>query len=329
MNNINKSKITPILRELSLKYGCMFNLTDTNPDAGHILDKKNTRHFFSYGTIDLNKSAPTEFAQNKALSSEVIKRTGINIPREQVIKNSTDLIRDIKDAINYIQLPAIIKPVHGAQGKNIYKITQIDEIDEICNQNTFDGDDLIIQQYIDVPHEVRIVLLDGEVIQAYKRDYVHIIGDSVKTIEKLIEEKNSKFKEGRRNTIIDKNDLQIQNILLNLKLSIFSILPNNYRVNLSYGRNLSRGGEYEFIENRLSQDLIRISKKISDATGLRLVGLDLFLADEAELIKTENQVTFIEYNASPDMENNFYYNDSYLEKLHSIYEKIFLSMIRL
>lgn len=107
-----------------------------------------------------------------------------------------------------------------------------------------------------------------------------------------------------------------------------SVLQNNQRLNLSYGRNLSRGGGYEFIENRLSQGLTKISKKIADATGLRLVGLDLFLSDEVELIKTENQVTFIEYNASPDMENNFYYNDDYLEKLHKIYDVIFSSMIR-
>ena len=70
-----------------------------------------------------------------------------------------------------------------------------------------------------------------------------------------------------------------------------------------------------------------ISKQIAKSTGLRLVGLDLFLSDKVECIKNKNQVTFIEYNASPDMENNFYYDDDYGEVLSKIYEKVFLAVV--
>jgi len=326
MNKPHKSKITLIFKELSEKYGYEFHLMTHKPDTGFIL-ANGVRHYFSYGTIDLNNRSEVEIAQNKVLSSKRVEKVGICLPRESVIRLSRDLVVDVKCAVESVGLPAIIKPVHGAQGKDIFKIESTNEVSFICNKNIFDEDDLIIQEYIDVLDEIRIVLLDGEVIQAYKRDYAYLTGDGIKTIQELIKDKNNYFKNRNRNTRININDSQIQNILKNKTFDLSSVLPFGNRLNLSYGRNLSKGGEYEFVENILSQNLIDISKQIAKSTGLRLVGLDLFLSDKVECIKNKNQVTFIEYNASPDMENNFYYDDDYGEVLSKIYEKVFLAVV--
>jgi len=326
MNKSHKSKVTLIFKELSEKYGYEFHLMAHEPDAGYILTN-DVRHYFSYGTVDLNNSSAVEFAQNKVLSSKIVEKVGICLPHESFVRFSKDLVADIKCAVESVGLPAIIKPVHGAQGKNIFKIESKDEIYSICNKNTFDEDDLIVQEYIDVLDEIRIVLLDSEIIQAYKRDYAHLVGDGIKTIQELIKDKNNYFKNRNRNTRISINDSQIQNILKNKVFDLTSILPFGNRLNLSYGRNLSKGGDYEFVENRLSPNLIDISKQIAKSTGLKLVGLDLFLSDKIECIKNKKQVTFIEYNASPDMENNFYYDDNYGEILKKIYEKVFLAIV--
>jgi glutathione synthase/RimK-type ligase-like ATP-grasp enzyme len=104
-------------------------------------------------------------------------------------------------------------------------------------------------------------------------------------------------------------------------------LLKNERLNISYGRNLSRGGEYEFITAKLSQVIIEISKKIADASALRLIGIDLFVLGNPEHVENKDQIIFIEYNASPDMENNFYYDVDYGQQLLLIYEKIFYKII--
>ena len=67
---------------------------------------------------------------------------------------------------------------------------------------------------------------------------------------------------------------------------------------------------------------------MSLATNLRLVGFDLFIRKEISLIKDKADIVFIEYNGSPDMENNFYYHDDYHEKLLACYKKIFRAVIR-
>ena len=134
MNKSYKSKITLIFRELSEKYGYEFHLMAHDIDAGYIL-ANGVIHYFSYGTVDLNNSSAIEFAQNKVLSSKIVEKVGICLPHESVIKFSKDLAVDIKCAVEFVGLPAIIKPVHGAQGKNIFKIESIEEIYFICNKN--------------------------------------------------------------------------------------------------------------------------------------------------------------------------------------------------
>ena len=326
--NKHKSKITPILEQLAHAHGCEFYAMSAKPDTGYIIDTTGAKHYFSYGTLDLNNIAATEIAGSKILSSEIVSSVGIRVPREIVVSHSTKLKTDIRITLKKIDMPAIIKPVHGAQGKNIFKIDSIDGLELIIDDNDFDTDDLIVQEYIDSPIEIRVVLLDGEIIQSYKRDYSHIIGDGISTIKGLIEKRNAYFQDRKRNTRIDFNDSQLTAILKRHKYNLDFALPRGERLNISYGRNLSRGGEYEFVSDRLSPLIIDISKKIAAISTLRLIGIDLFVLGELETVKDENQVVFIEYNASPDMENNFYYDVGYDQELSLIYEKIFSKMIK-
>lgn len=323
----HKSKITPILRQLSDLHACGLYVMDHDPDAGYIVGLDEIRHYFSYGTLDLNNSAATEFAGSKILSSEIVSAAGIRVPKEETVNNSNNLKDDIRIALKTVAMPAIVKPVHGAQGKNVFRVDSIDEIDLIFDDNDFDADDVIVQEYIDAPTEIRVVLLDGEIIQAYKRDYSHVIGDGVTTIKGLIEKRNKYFQDRKRNTHIDLIDSQLTAILKRHKYDLGFVLPKDERLNISYGRNLSRGGEYEFTPNRLSSTVEKTSKKIANVSALRLVGIDLFILGDVESIDREDQLVFIEYNASPDMENNFYYDTDYSEQLLAIYEKIFTKLI--
>lgn len=327
--NKHKSKITPILRQLADLHDCEFCIMDHDPDAGYIVGLDGIRHYFSYGTLDLNTNAATEFAGSKILSSEIVSATGIRVPKEETVKNSNNLNDGIRIALKTVGMPAIIKPVHGAQGKNVFSVDSIDELDLIFDDNDFDADDVIVQEYIDATTEIRVVLLDCEIIQAYKRDYSHIIGDGATTIKGLIEKRNKYFQDRKRNTRIDLIDSQLTTILKQHKHDLDFVLPKDERLNISYGRNLSRDGEYEFIPNRLSSTVEKVSKKIADVSALRLVGIDLFILGDVESIDHEDQIVFIEYNASPDMENNFYYDTDYSEQLLAIYKKIFTKLIRL
>jgi glutathione synthase/RimK-type ligase-like ATP-grasp enzyme len=330
-NKTYRSKITPIFIDIANQNGYKYVISETDNDAGYII-YRNSRLYFTYGTLDLNTDAAVGFAKSKPLSSEVVKNIGIRLPNEETVKYSSktpshEYLSEAKKVISLIGLPCFLKPAHGTQGRNIFKVESFEDLEFAIKNIIADKDDLLIQEYINAD-EVRIVLLDGEILQAYTRDYVSITGDGVKTIQELIKNKNDYFASRNRNTIINVNDSQILNILKNKKYNFNHVLSQGEQLNLSYGRNLSRGGNYEFVDKKLSTELVNMSKQIAKSTGLRLVGLDLFLSDKVECIKSMDQITFIEYNASPDMENNFYYDGEYTQTLYGIYEKIFKSMVK-
>lgn len=321
-----KSKITPILEQLAHEHGCEFHTMHEDLDAGYIVDLAGTRHYFSYGTLDLNNNAATEIAGNKVFSSEIVSTMGIRVPKEKIINHSKNHKGDILTVLQSIGMPAVIKPVHGAQGKEVFRIDSAGDLNLIFNRNNFNEDDLIVQEYVDSPNEIRVVILDDEIVQAYKREYSHIIGDGIETIGRMVEKRNKYFRDRKRNTYIDLKDDQLIDILRRNKYDLNFVLSKNERLNISYGRNLSRGGEYEFISDRLSPTVREACKKIASISALRLIGIDLFILGNPESIQREDSIVFIEYNASPDMENNFYYDADYDQQLFDIYKKIFKKM---
>ena len=324
----NKSKVTDIFKDLCKKHGMFFVVSEQ--DKGYFIDHNNIKHHFDYGTIDLNEYKYIQLANDKNKSALLMNDIGIQTPKEIIIRNSkrytnNDLYKKIIDFLN-LKSSVIIKPLNGKQGDGLLKLdSEKDLINFISGVKT--DDDLLVQEYLNYP-EIRIVMLDGEVIQSYRRLRPYIIGDGMTSICNLIKNKNIYFKRNIRNTVIDPHDNQINIILSRLGYTLNSILEKNKQIPLSFGRNLSKGGEYEFIDDKINNKFNKILKEMFTATNLRLVGFDLFIKTEIEKINIKEDIVFIEYNGSPDMENNFYYNNDYGRKFSEIYSKIFDAIIK-
>lgn len=321
----HKSKVTAIFEGLCREHDLDFAIT--GPDTGYFIDRNNVRHEFGYGTIDLNISEYIKIADNKEQSSLIMKKAGVSVPQEIIIKGiekytEQDLCEKIINFSKQVGFPLISKPLSGRQGNNLIKIGSMEEVISTSKMIMNLKDDVIIQEHQNYD-EVRVVILDGEIIQAYKRFRPRIVGDGKESISDLIENKNAYFQDNGRNTVVDIDDSQVQMIISNMGYSNESILEKGESIPLSFGRNLSKGGEYEFIENKIKPKFYEILKEMALATNLRLVGFDLFIRKEITEIHDKTDLVFIEYNASPDMENNFYYRDNYYEQLMTVYKKIF------
>lgn len=325
----NKSKVTAVFESLCSENGFVFVITD--PDTGHFIDYNKVKHEFGYGTIDINKSEHIKIADNKELSSILMEKTGVSIPQEIIIKDvekysENDLCKIITNFSKQVGFPLISKPLRGRQGNNLIKIESDDAAARICKVIIDSGDDVTIQEYQNY-EEIRVVLLDGEVIQAYKRFRAQITGNGKDSIFNLIGDKNASFEDNNRNTIINIDDSQIQMIISDLGYSNNSVLEKGKCLPLSFGRNLSKGGECEFIEDKIKPGFSKILAEMALVTNLRLVGFDLFIKKEIDNIENKTDLVFIEYNASPDMENNFYYSSNYHERFMKYYKKIFHAII--
>lgn len=313
--NTSKSIVTNILKEISSKKKYGFNLLPGEQDTGYI-KIGNKRFFFAYGTLNVNNEASSFIAGNKKLSSVLLQDAKIPTPKELTPSE----INDVAGIFSEKGTRFIIKPVTGTGGNNLFKVSNPLEFKKIVNLFTEKKIDFVVQEYIE-SREYRVVLFKGEILQFYERIQSSIAGDGRRSIKDLITDKQTEFESKNRNTQLNINDSQVQFILERENLALTSVAGEKVRIPLSFGKNLSKGGTSIFVENQ-NKVLDEILRYVTSATGLDLVGLDLFISKELDQVSSVNDLTVIEYNSSPDMENNFEITSEYLLALENIYTLI-------
>lgn len=123
------------------------------------------------GVRVLNGSRAFRFELSKAVQSRAMARAGIDYPRTLAF-NSVDALRTRASEVGF---PAILKPNQGGSGARMFKVSSIDEVDEILggDPDLWRPDHvLLLQEYLEHDSEadgvVRMEFLGGELLYAMK-----------------------------------------------------------------------------------------------------------------------------------------------------------------
>ena len=101
------------------------------------------------------------------------------------------------------------KPVDGAHGTGVERCHDATEIEEaIARYEVLRVKTMLVEEAIDLP-DYRIVVLDDEVISAYRRRPLAVRGDGVSTIAELIERRQDDFRATGRRTRLDPADPRV------------------------------------------------------------------------------------------------------------------------
>ena len=127
------------------------------------------RHFEQAGVIVINGSAPIETAKNKMMTSQLLSRAGIPIPKTMMVRFPIQE-KLIAENIGY---PCVVKVVTGSYGAGVYLCEKkkdykklVEFIESLGNKKT-----LLVQEYLgDHPGEdLRVLVIGGKVVGAMKR----------------------------------------------------------------------------------------------------------------------------------------------------------------
>ena len=127
------------------------------------------RHFEQAGVIVVNGSTSIETAKNKMMTSQILSREGIPIPKTMMVRFPIQE-KLIAENIGY---PCIIKVVTGSYGAGVYLCEKkrdykkiVEFIESLGNKKT-----LLVQEYLgDRPGEdLRVLVIGGKVAGAMKR----------------------------------------------------------------------------------------------------------------------------------------------------------------
>jgi len=242
-------------------------------------------------------SIAVEIACDKEDTKMLLEQFNIPVPKGKIIYDEDDL----KDAIDYIGFPVVLKPINGNHGRGAainVKTWEDAVIALAAAQKISKG--VVIEKYI-TGFDHRVLVINYKLVAAAIRTPAAVTGDGKSTIQQLIDKVNSDPRRGYGHEKVltaIKADEPTLNILREKKLSLETILPKNETVYLKATANLSTGGTSTDVTDILHPYNVFMCERIARIIGLDICGIDIMAPNVTEPIN-ENGGAVLEVNAAP------------------------------
>lgn len=123
--------------------------------------------FENTGMFIINERRPMELCANKLYSAIELDKNKINTPRTAFVANLSSLDYALKQIGN--QFPVIVKTLTGAEGVGVSKIDSYESLKSVLQSLWKYEAEIIIQEYLEIKNDVRVLVLDGKVVAAAMR----------------------------------------------------------------------------------------------------------------------------------------------------------------
>jgi D-alanine-D-alanine ligase-like ATP-grasp enzyme len=318
--------ITSIIQKVALQIGAVVLVEPEYKFLGHITFKNGKKSVFSRGKLNINGFASAYLAEDKGFSNFFLKQFGYQVTEGKTFFNNqlcSDIAhpRNIDDGFNYAQsmgFPVIVKPLNLSQGILVAKVYNQEEYYYVANKIFQITSGLIVEKFYS-GNDYRIVVLDDEVIAAYQRIPLCVVGDGISNVLELLQQKQEKFVSTGRKNVIKFDDFRILQKLQIQNLNWHTVIPNDNIVYLLDSANLSSGGEAVDFAESIHPDFKKLAINITKDMALRLAGVDILTHD---ITMPMVDYTLIEVNASPGLNHYAASGELAAKRMEDLYLKI-------
>jgi D-alanine-D-alanine ligase-like ATP-grasp enzyme len=262
-------------------------------------------------SLDLNHIASADIARDKDYAKFFMKKLGYPVAEGKTVfedswAKAVKSNRKIPYAIKYAKklgYPVIVKPNSKSQGTDVFLASNKKEL-VFALRKIFESEKIaIIERYLP-GKDYRIVILDKEIISAYERAPLSVMGDGKHSIFSLLKQKQKSFISSQRDTKINFNDSRIKMKLRRLGYSLKNILPKGKQVFLLDNANLSTGGDSIDMTNTIHKSFKKIAIELTRKMGLRIAGVDIMVT-KGDITKNPKECNYyiIEINAAPGLDH--------------------------
>ena len=242
-------------------------------------------------------SIGVELACDKEDTKHLLEQANIPVPKGEIIRTE----RGLKDAVDYIGYPIVIKPINGNHGRGI--TINIDNWEDALagfEAAKAVSRSVIVEKYI-TGDDYRLLVIDYKLVAAAKRTPAHVVGDGKSTIQELIDKVNEDPRRGYGHekvlTMITVNEMT-KNILKAHDYTVDTVLPKDEVLNLKDTANLSTGGTATDVTDLVHPDNVFMAERIARVIGLNICGIDLMTTDVSKPV-SQTGGAVLEVNAGP------------------------------
>ena len=240
-----------------------------------------------------------ELACDKEKTKKILAGMGVPVPLGMTIYSFGEL----KDAIDRLGYPIVIKPLKGNHGRGITIDIQDWEHAEIGYDRARDVSKGVIVEHFYQGRDHRILVVNHKVVAVAERVPAHVVGDGVTTISALVDRENQDVRRGTGHdnmlTKIELDDSTAE-MLDRQGFTLNTILPIDIVCYLRATANLSTGGIAIDRTDEIHPETVWLAERVSRIIDLDVAGIDVITTDITKPLR-EVDGTIVEVNAAPGL----------------------------
>ena len=257
------------------------------------------QHRILAAETDRTSAIAEQIAQDKHLTKQLLEAVGAPVPGGREVASADDAW----EAAQEIGLPVVVKPRDGNQGRgvavNLQTRAQVIAAYDSASQRY---ERMIVEEYAPGA-DYRLLIIDGRLVAAARREPPLVIGDGRSTVAQLVDVTNQDPRRGEDHaTPLSKIPLDTiaLAVLTEQGLSPASVPAAGQLVLLRRNANLSTGGAAADVTDLVHPEVAARAIDAVRIIGLDIAGVDVIAQDISQPLESQRG-KIIEINAAPGL----------------------------
>ncbi len=268
-----------------------------------VLDAENNYFKLTYGgrsvicresLSELTSAIAMSRCADKAVTHALLKPHRIKMPAQRIVDGSDD---DYKFLQRYGHIA--VKPADGEQGHGISLLVRSNAEMELAIRKAKEVSSKVVLEEFVTGHDLRIVVINFEVVAAAIRRPAEVVGDGIHTVRELIEKQSRRRELATQGESSIPMDEETKRTVFNAGYTMENILDPHVKLQVRKTANLHTGGTIHDVTDELHPALADAAVAIAMAIDIPVTGVDL-MVDSADA----ESYYFIEANERPGLANH-------------------------
>jgi len=245
---------------------------------------------------ELTSAVAMSLCDDKEVTSRLLAKQGLHVPAQITASFDNEIINH-QFLSEYKRL--VVKPARGEQGAGIsVDIREPDDLRRAIEMARLVNERVLLEEYV-TGKDLRIVVINFEVVAAAVRRPPKIIGDGKSTALQLIRKQSRRRSAATGGESNIPLDAETERCVREADYQMSDVLPENEALLVRKTANLHTGGTIHDVTEELSPTLRNAAIQAAQAINIPVVGLDFLVSDV-----NGKQYVIIEANERPGLANH-------------------------
>lgn len=248
---------------------------------------------------DATRAIAESIAQDKDLTRQLLQAAGVPTAQGYPVTSA----EDAWETALYIGVPVVVKPQDGNQGRGVTtNVTTKEQVLAGYAAALEESSSVIVEKFAP-GNDYRLLVVNGKVVAASRREPAQVMGDGRKTIRELVEIENRDPRRAEHHASslskIHIDEIAV-NILKDQGLTADSVPPAGQMVPIRRNANLSTGGTAIDVTELVHPEVAARAIDAAKVVGLDVAGIDVIASDITQPLEAQHGI-IVEVNAAPGL----------------------------